>query len=296
MNKYIHRLVFTLITLFLLLGGFTACTNLKNIDLSSIGLTGGKPHKMQYLIYRNYLYNIGLNKPTELVDLKGDQLMSRIEVSTDGSKAVKDYMVFNINGDLVSVSREKHPVKVVDFRYDKQGKLISIIPNLEQLPTIEYDSINIVYESNKPKKMIFMSNNAIKYADDILFDDENEIYQFKRKRDNVELFDIYNYTAGKPQSEYHKNRVEDSLTDSITYFYNSDKLVKKIGKYSQTTTINTTYDRSERPIENEIILSQNDSITWTDKYFYQIDDRIPYQIISSSPLGWKEEVNFRWYR
>ena len=296
MNRHIVSTSFLIILIIsIVFSGLYSCQNLANINLPNIGIIGNKPHKKQSLITRNYLYNLGLSKPTELLDMRGDQPIKSIHIVHENDTLIKDYMLFNDEGNLLSVKREKYDVEVVNFKYDKQGRLIWIIPNLQQLPILEYDSINILYQGNNPSQMLFVENNNSKCSDDIIFDEDNGKYHFKRLRDGNELYDTYIFVEENLTSEYHKNSRLDNNIDSINYYYNSsNKLIKRTGKFNESTVVNTIYDDRGRPKQNTITLSSSDSIAWTDKYLYRIDDCLPYRIVTSSSLGWSEDIDFDW--
>lgn len=296
MNRHIVSSSFLIILIAsILLGGLYSCQNLANINLPNIGIIGSKPHKKQTLITRNYLYNLGLSKPTELLDMKKDELIKTIHIVNEGDTIIKDYMLFDNEGNLLSVKREKHDVEIVNFKYDKQGRLIWIIPNLQQLPTLEYDSINILYQGNNPSKMLLVQNNSTKWSDDVSFDEENGEYHFKRQRDGKEFYDRYIFDEENLTAEYHKNSRLDNNIDSINYYYSDDNsLVRRAGVFNQSTFANTIYDDRGRPKQNTITFSTSDSIAWTDKYLYRIDDEFPYKIVTNSSLGWSEDISFDW--
>lgn len=250
-------------------------------------------HKKQYLINRNYLYNIGLSKPTELLDIKGDDGISAIHIGMANDTIVKDYMLFNSDGNLLSVNKLHEPdVKLVEFRYDSQGKLSYIIPNANHFATLDYDSLKVIYDKFIPIKLIALANNAPLWEEEITFDDNKGEYLFKKRNNTLDLFSSYNFKQDKIIAEYHRNQINNLQIDSTKYLYRDGLLTEKKSFFSDTYITTTVYDNEERPKHSITALSKSDSIAWEDQYNYQGFDRIPYNITTTSPLGWKEEVNY----
>lgn len=284
-----HRLTLRLIIKILF------CILITGTVVSCIGL--GTPHKMQYLISRNYLATMGLNRSSEMIDLKNNEPVKAIHIGSKNDTLVNNFMLFSQKGDLLSVSKEKEGrviYNLVEFKYDSKGKLNWIVPNVEYFTTLDYDSLNVIYKMSTPVNIVALKDGSPKWTTELYFDDKNEEYLFMRKgNNNMELFDFYRFSAGKIQAEYHRNREGDMHTDSITYIYKNNKLVQRQGVFDESFFYTTTYDEWERPKLNVTRFSRADSVAWTDTYLYSIDDRIPHTVITTSPLGWKEETNYQ---
>lgn len=265
-----------------------------------IACASNKPHQMQDLINKNFLQNVGLTRSSHMLDNKGNEHIKAIHIGTPSDPKVENFMTFNTNGNLIAVRKMKGEnliLKLVEFKYDSRGKLTWIVPSSEYFSALDYDSLRIEYRGAKPIKSIAIKKNKEIWTEDIIFDDKESTYMFSRILDNSqnELFNLYRFEGNKISAEYHRNRVSDTNIDSTRYYYNkNNKLYKRSSIFNASTVNILNYDEFERPLKGTTMFYKKDSVAWIDNYYYLLEDRLPHSIITVSPLGWKEEINYFW--
>lgn len=258
---------------------------------------GSKPHAMQYLVNRSYLQDVGLSRSVSMLDLKGEEKTKSIHVGSPSDVKVLDFMTFNEEGNVLSIRKEKGEniiLKLVDFKYDKYGLLQWIIPHPYYFEGFGYDSIKVEYKGGKPIQMTALKNENPIWVESIVFDDVNEKYSFKKQitPHSDELYNIYQFENKKLIAEYHRNRLSDSNIDSTKYYYRNGVLYKKSEIFNGSLVHILNYDDFGRAKKGTTMFYKKDSIAWVDKYYYLLEERIPHSVVTSSPMGWREETNF----
>lgn len=254
---------------------------------------------MQYLVNRSYLQDIGLSKSATFLDLKGDDKIKAIHIGTPNNVEVENFMTFNEYGNLTSVSKEKGEnviLKLVEFKYNQQGLLKWIVPHQEYFAALGYDSLKVIYKGKSPAKMVAMKQENQIWSEDIIFDEANGKYSFTRKSspNSPQIYNIYKFDKNKLVGEYHRNRNTDVEIDSTRYYYKNGRLYKKSEIFNASMVQILNYDELGRPKQGTAMFYKKDSVAWVDKYYYIMDDRLPYSIITTSPMGWREETNYFW--
>lgn len=279
--SHITKLIFILSTIFI----FIAC--------------GSRPHAMQYLVNRSYLQDVGLSQSFSMLDLKGEEKLRAIHIGTPEDIKVSEFMTFNEQGNLLSIRKEKGEniiLKLVDFKYDKNGLLQWIVPHQYYFEGFGYDSIKVEYKGSKPHQMIALKDENAIWVESIVFDDATETYSFRKQitPHSDELYNIYKFENKKMIAEYHRTRLSDSNVDSTRYYYKNEIPYKKSEIFNASLVHILNYDDLGRAKKGTTMFYKKDSIAWVDKYYYLLDERIPHSIVTSSPMGWREETNFFW--
>lgn len=265
-----------------------------------IACASNRPHPMQYLVNKSYLQDIGLSKTVTLLDLKGDDKIKAIHIGTPNDVKVENFMTFNEYGDITSVSKEKGEnviLKLVEFKYNKQGQLKWIVPHQQYFTALGYDSLKLIYQGKAPAKIVALKNEVQLWVEDVIFDDTNGKYLFSKKASSSspELYNLYKLdNNSKLVGEYHRKRTADLEIDSTRYYYKNGLPYKKSEIFNASMVQISNYDEIGRPKLGTTMFYKKDSVAWIDKYYYIMDDRLPYSIITTSPMGWKEETNYFW--
>ena len=246
----------------------------------------------QFLLYANYLSQTGLGNPVYLMNaVKHDKIKS-IGFDFQSNKFYDDFLKFNENGDLESISQ--FPTSDTKLNYNDKHKLMSIENALgfNYYGIFEPEKIDIMYDKKGfPIYMIFTRKTKM---DTVLisFNKRNGEYLIRRniKRhfdgyvDEFVFFDQYNFKDNKIVAEYHRNRFYDSYIDSTLYVYNKNKLTKNIRHDDRKTITVTEYDDLSRPITETCTYTYpNESITWIEKYYYESNNFFPSKIETIYP-------------
>lgn len=263
-----------------------------------IACSSNKPHEKQYLINKNYLTTIGLGQSANFIDMKGSEPIRNIHIGLPSNPTVENFMSFDADGHLLAVQKEKSGggvQKMVDFRYDQHGRLRWIIPNTQYFTSLEYDSLRIEYKKDKPCNTIAISKNVEIWDENIVFDDKLGSYLFSRDlNESTKLYNLYQFNNNNLIAEYHHHRLSDNNIDSTKYDYKNNILRKKNSVFNAATISAVDYDELGRPLKGVTRFLGKDSIAWEDNYFYLHDSKLPHSIVTTSPLGWRDEINFYW--
>ena len=210
------------------------------------------PFDKQYLLYRDFLSDITLYNPVVLHNAVMHDKIKAIHIGIPGDTLIRNYMVFNENGDLLSINRSQHKPEesrfMDKFFYDKKNRLYKIIPSGDYYSFWHPDSLIVSWNKFTPEHILVFRNDVREGEISLNFT-QNFCHFVQYNPDTtiqcVDLFEDFYFEDEKIMYEVHQRH---NHADFTTYTYKNNDLVKEFRPYDDTYEI-TEFDSLCRPVK-----------------------------------------------
>ncbi len=241
----------------------------------------------QYLLYRNFLAYKELNPVVMMKAIKHDKIKA-IHLGYPGDTIIKNFLLFNKNGDLLSINRSQYRSDdlrfIEQFFYDKQGRLVKIIPKADYYSFWKPDSLIVKYQNGFPSKINVYRDNKLRGGINLKFARnycEFTEYNNDSSYESINILDLYYFEKDNLMYEQHQ-KLEH--VEFIKYIYNDSRLFQDYSPLDDYIIINE-YDSLSRPTKKIIRDNITGKILWQDEYEYYQEDRFPNEVITKDPDG-----------